>query len=215
MTERALGFEVMASRATLVAGAVEFSLVFIEPRLPGRMGVAVMAIFRRVAKSPIDIVALVADVILLGQSCKVMGCISVLPGRSGRHPGPGRAEVALAAFSIQIMTGTTFKGTRTVKPGLIFVQPFLSHGMDMAIVAARRTISERAIKIMACQAHRVLHGENHIVMRNGAVLPVASSRNPGPGLPEVALAAFSIQIMTGTTFKGTRTVKICLFFVKP
>ena len=119
----AVAFEVMAIRATQIAGAVEFSLVFIEPRLPGWVGVAVMAIFRRVAKSPIDIVALVADVILLGQLCKVMGCISVLPGCSGRNLGPGRAEVALDAVSIQIMAGTTFKGARTVKIRLFFVKP--------------------------------------------------------------------------------------------
>jgi len=87
--------------------------------------------------------------------------------------------------------------------------------MGVAIVAACRIIAERAIKIMASQAHRILHGENHIVMRNGAVLPVASRRNPGPGRSEVTLAAFSIQIMTGTTFKGTGTVKPGLIFVQP
>ena len=87
--------------------------------------------------------------------------------------------------------------------------------MGVAIVAACRIIAERAIKIMASQAHRILHGENHIVMRNGAVLPVASRRNPGPGRSEVTLAAFSIQIMTGTTFKGTRTVKSGLIFIQP
>ena len=125
-----------------------------------------------------------------------MGDRAMCPVDAGGNPGAAIAEVTLSALSIQIMTGTTIKGTGTVKPGLIFVQPVLSHGMDMAIVAACRTISERAIKIMACQAHRVLHGENHIVMGNSAVLPVASHRNPGPGRPEVTLAAFSIQVMT-------------------
>jgi len=87
--------------------------------------------------------------------------------------------------------------------------------MGVTVMAICRSIAERAIKIMTCQAYRVLLGENHSAVGNGAVLPVASRRNLGSGRSEMALGAFSIQIMTGTTFKGTRTVKICLFFVKP
>ena len=115
MTCRAVAVEVMAVSAIEVAGAVKFSLVSIEPRLPGRMGMAVMAIFRSVAKGPVDIVALVADAVLLGQRCQVMGRIAVLPDCSRRNLGAVRPEVALGAFSIQIMTGDTFKGTRAVK----------------------------------------------------------------------------------------------------
>ena len=170
----AVAIEVMAIRAIEVAGAVEFSLVFIEPRLPGWMGVAVMTIFRSVAKSPIDIMALVTDAILLGKRCKVMGCISVLPGCSRRNLGAGRPEVALDAVSIQIMTGGTFKGTRTVKILLLFVKPLLAFGMGVAVVAVFRAGSVRIGQLMALDTDSVRFGQAEFFMRNGAVLPIHS-----------------------------------------
>ena len=45
---------------------MKICLFFVKPLLAFGMGVAVMAIFRRIAIGPIDLVALAADVILLG-----------------------------------------------------------------------------------------------------------------------------------------------------
>ena len=141
------------------------------------MGVAVMAIFRRIAIGPIDIVTLAADVILLGQRCKVMGCITVLPGCSRRNLGAGRPEVALDAVSIQIMTGGTFKGTRTVKILLFFVKPLLAFGMGVAVVAVFRTGSVRIGQLMALDTDSVRSGQSEFFMGNGAVLPIHSIRD--------------------------------------
>ena len=215
MTERTRGFKVMAIRTTQVTGAVEFSLVFIEPRLPGWMGVAVMAIFRRVAKSPIDIVALVADVILQGQRCKVMGCISVLPGCSRWNLGPGRAEVALDAVSIQIMTGAAIKRASAMEFCLVFVEPGLAQIVNVAVVAACRSISKRSVQIMTFATGFVFRGQIWIIVRRLAMVPDYAGRHLAAVGAKMTLDAVSVQIMTGTTFKSAGTVKICLFFVKP
>ena len=153
---------------------MKICLFFVKPLLAFGMGVAVMAIFRRIAIGPIDIVTLAADVILLGQRCKVMGCITVLPGCSRRNLGAGRPEVALDAVSIQIMTGGTFKGTRTVKILLLFVKPLLAFGMGVAVVAVFRAGSVRIGQLMALDTDSVRFGQAEFFMRNGAVLPIHS-----------------------------------------
>jgi len=215
MTERARGFKVMAIRTTQITGAVEFSLVFIEPRLPGWMGVAVMAIFRRVAKSPIDIVALVADVILQGQRCKVMGCISVLPGCSRWHLGAGRPEVALDAVSIQIMTGAAIKRASAMEFCLVFVEPGLAQIMNVTVMAACRIISKRSVQIMTAATGFVFRGQTRIIVRRFAMVPGYAGRHLAAGRPEVALGAVSIQIMTGAAIKRAVPVESSLLFIEP
>ena len=141
------------------------------------MGVAVMAILRSIAKSPIDIVALVADVVLLFQLCKVMGGVTVLPACSRRLLGPGRAEMALGALGFKVVTKSAFQGTCTMKALLFFVKPLLALGMGVAIVAVFRAGSVRTGQLMALDTDSVRSGQAEFFMGNGAVLPIHSIRD--------------------------------------
>jgi len=123
--------------------------------------------------------------------------------------------MTLTAFSVQIMTGTTFKDTRTVESGLIFIQPILSLGVDVAIMTACRIISKRSVQIMTAATGFVFRGQTWIIVRRLAMVPDYACGHLAAVGVEMALGAVSIQIMTGTTFKGTRTVKSGLIFVEP
>ena len=102
---------------------------------------------------------------------------AMLPVASRRNSGTGRPEVTLAAFRIQIMTGTTIKGTRTVESGLIFVQPLLSIGMGVAIVAVFRSGSVRTGQLMALKTNTIGLGQAEFFVGDGAMLPIHSIWN--------------------------------------
>ena len=153
---------------------MEFSLFFVEPRPPGWMCVTVMAICRSIAERAIKIMARQAHRVLLGENHSAVGNGAVLPVASRRNLGSGRSEMALGAFSIQIMTGGTFKGARTVKSRLIFVQPLPSFGMGVTVMALLRIIAVRSIQFVALDTDSVRPGQSEFFMGNGAVLPIHS-----------------------------------------
>ena len=215
MALNAFSIQIMAGAAIKGACAVESSLVFVKPGLPQIVNVAVVAICRSIAERSIKIMAAATGFVFRGQPRTIVRRGAMVPGNACGHLGAAGAEMALNAFSIQIMTGGAIQGTGAVESSLVFVEPRPPGWVDVTVMATCRSIAERSIKVMACQAHRVLLGENHSAVGNGTMLPVASRRYLGAGRPEMALGAFGIQIMTGTTFKGAGTVKSGLIFVQP
>ncbi len=176
MTLSAFSIQIMAIGTTQGAVAVESSLVFIEPRPSGRVDVAVMTACGSIAERAVEVMAFQTHRVLLGENSIAMWKSAVLPAASPRNPGAARAEVALAAFGIQIMTGATCKSTRTVESSLVFIQPLLAFGMDMAVVAVFRSGPIRTSKLVALNTDSVGSGQAEFFMGNGAVLPIDSIR---------------------------------------
>ena len=137
------------------------------------------------------------------------------PVNAGGDPGAATAEVTLYAVSIQIMTGAAIKRARTVKSGLIFVDPGLPQIVNVAVVATCRIISKRSVQIMTAATGFVFRGQTWIIVRRFAMVPDYARRNLGAGRPEVALGAVSIQIMTGGTIKRACAMEIGLVFIEP
>ena len=179
------------------------------------MGVTVMAICRSIAERAIKIMTCQAHRVLLGENHSAVGNGAVLPVASRRNLGSGRSEMALGTFSIQIMTGGTFKGTRTVKICLFFVKPLLAFGMGVTVMAICRSIAVRAIKIMTAATGFVFRGQPRIIVRRFAMVPVNARGHLAAVGAKMTLDAFSIQIMTGAAIKRARTVKFSLVFVEP
>ena len=87
--------EVMAIRATQSAVPVEFCLVFVEPRLPGWMGMAVMAAFRIIFERTIKIMAGCTSIVGINKDLVIMGGRAMCPVNAGGYPGAAAAEVTL------------------------------------------------------------------------------------------------------------------------
>ena len=142
MALNAFCVQVMAGTAIKRTCAVESGLVLVEPGLPQVVDVAVMAIFRIIAKGAVEIMAAAAGLVLRSQHRVIVGRVTVVPVNACRHLGSAGAEVALNAFGIEIMTGATIQSTGAVESGLIFIQPRPSGGVDVAVMTACRSIAE-------------------------------------------------------------------------
>ena len=179
------------------------------------MSVTVMAIFRRIAISSVDIVALAADVILLGQRCKVMGCITVLPGCSGRLLGAGRPEVAYGTLGFKVVAKNAFLGACTMKVLLLFIKPLLTFGMSVAIVTVFRAGSVRTGQLMALDADSVRSGQAEFFMGNGAVLPINSIWDLAARRAKMTGRTLGFQIMAQGTIELTLAMIPHLCSIKP
>ena len=96
----ALGAEVMAVNTIQGAVAVEISLVFVEPWLPGRMGVAVVAICRIIAERAVEVMTGCAGNVGINKELIIVRCVAMVPGNSCGNLGAAAAEMALHTFSI-------------------------------------------------------------------------------------------------------------------
>ena len=74
---------------------MEFSLLFIEPRLPVWMGVAIMAACRFIAERTIKIMAGSTSIVGINKDLVIMGGRAMCPVNAGGYPGAAAAEVTL------------------------------------------------------------------------------------------------------------------------
>ncbi len=72
----------------------------------------------------------------------------MVPIAPGGNLGAARAEMALSTVGIQIMAGAAVKRAVAVEFSLVFVEPWLSQVVNVAVMAIFRIIAERAVKIM-------------------------------------------------------------------
>ena len=207
--------EVMAVDTIQGAGAVEFSLIFVEPRLPGWMGVAVVAACRSIAERAIKIMTGCAGIVGINKDLIIVRCVAMGPIASFWHHGTVGTEMTLHAFSIQIMAIGTIKRACAVESSLVFVEPGLPQVVNVAVVAACRSIAERAIKIMTGCAGIVGINKDLIIMRDFAMVPGYACGHLGAAAAEMTLDAVGIQIMAVGTIQSACAVESGLVFVEP
>jgi len=74
---------------------VEFSLLFIEPRLPGWMGMTIVAACRFISERSVQIMAGCTSIVGINKDLVLMGGRAMCPVNAGGYPGAAAAEVTL------------------------------------------------------------------------------------------------------------------------
>ena len=123
--------------------------------------------------------------------------------------------MALGTFSIQIMTGGTFKGTRTVKISLFFVKPLLAFGMGVTVMAICRSIAVISIQFVALDTDSVRPGQAEFFMGNGAVLPINSIWDLAARRAKMTGRTLGFQIMAQGAIELTLAMIPHLCSIKP
>ena len=167
---------------------------FVNPIRAGKRMIVVTIVTtgRIIAKAAVQIVTRDTDGFLIDEPLLVMGHVGMRPGDSGRHFRTIRTKVALEAFDAEVMAFGTIQSAVAVEFRLVFIEPRLPGWMGVAVMAAYRIISERAIKIMAGCTSVVSFNKYLIIMGDRAMCPIDAGGHLAAIGAEMTLNAFSI-----------------------